>query len=904
MTDEQLLLLWGKTDRDNPGSTRYHPLLFHLLDVGHVAQALWDHSLPARMKKRIAASLGLTLDEARIAVAILAGLHDLGKAYPAFQRQCERLFRQLGLPDALTEIRHKHGFVSAKELASLLEDGSVRWTNGKNAAWCLAGIAGGHHGVFPNSGDLNSIRAPSLGGDEWQLARKHVIERFLDLILPADFTRTATTIQDLREPFSVPLLAGLISVADWIGSSADHFPLCDPKHFPPEQKYATLSRKQAAKALRAFGWLPGATPAELAGMDRAFHYLAEKAGRESFMPNRAQKVVAEFAEAGEWPYLIVAEEAMGRGKTEAALYAFDRAFCAGDSRGLYVALPTQATGNAMFRRVGEYLAERGHSGNLQMQLVHGNALLNEQFRDLMATPIYDESVSGGTVAAASWFTERKRPLLAPFGVGTIDQSLMGVLQTRHWFVRLFGLAGKTIVFDEIHAYDVYMLEELKRLVTWLRELDCSVVLLSATLPSGKRRELVEAWRAGAQNALESVEFPRVTFVSQTQSKCVHVGEPSEIDRDVSLEFASVDCIGLPGLVFRSLPSGGMGVIICNTVDRSQEVYRTIKGPLEREGWKVLLFHARMPLKWREARETEVLNRLGKGGDRSQKIIVVGTSVLEQSLDYDVDWMCSDMAPVDLLIQRMGRLWRHMADYPRGTRPVPRPVFCLLSDGQPGEGPPPKFEESGFYARYVLLRTWLAVRGLPKIALPADIEDLVEMVYTSDPPSGLDPDWAEELATSKKAQCDDERESRKKVTRILLREPVAPEDLLESFCAELEEDDDPEVHWSVRAATRDAEPSVQVICSGTDENGISLAPSPANAPNSDEARELLRFGLTLQHKGLYHSLIREDVPDCWTKSAHLRYHRLLTFVQGKTSVGDVSLRINKNEGLVIVRKEDS
>jgi CRISPR-associated endonuclease/helicase Cas3 len=652
MDEERLLRIWAKTDKQD--ETAYHPLLFHLLDVAAVARSLWDLWLPAELKLRVGAALGLDEEQARVAVVILAGMHDLGKACPAFQRQVGRLFERLGLPDTdFPSLRPLHGFVSAKELIDRYGKSGLGWRAGTEAAYCLAAITGGHHGVFPGPDHLGRLQYKVAAGSEekWTHARERLIQEFLSAAAGEAFAAREVQTPEIRDPGIVPILAGLISVADWIGSAQEYFrPAARiDAQVPVVGTYVSDLPKTARKALKGFGWLPNPIAAPPAPINEVFRYI------ENFDANRMQRTVAQIAESHSEPYLLIVEEAMGRGKSEAAMYAFDRAFSERRTHGLYVALPTMATGNAMFGRVRRYLEERKHGGRLNLQLIYGNALLHEEFAELVFGSVYQEggdpqhaataqtAAAEGTVSAAAWFTARKRPLLAPFGVGTIDQSLLGVLQTRHWFVRLFGLAGKVVVFDEIHSYDVYMLTELKLLIRWLRELRCTVILLSATLPSDRRRELVKAW--GAAPPFEHKPYPRVTVASEGTAREEHVGEPSDLDRRVGLEFALPEPAGLPNLVRKHLPRGGCGVIICNTVDRAQEVYRTLRDVFKPEGRRVLLFHARMPLAWREKREERVRQLLGKKGDRSQPTLIVGSQVLEQSLDYDADWMASDIADI-------------------------------------------------------------------------------------------------------------------------------------------------------------------------------------------------------------------------------------------------------------------
>ena len=185
-------------------------------------------------------------------------------------------------------------------------------------------------------------------------------------------------------------------------------------------------------------------------------------------PRPLQHAIIPLAEKMDSPQLFVIEAPMGEGKTEAAWYVAD-CWDRHGGAGTYVALPTMATSNQMFERVKKFLDLAG-GGNLM--LLHGKAALNEQFDKLKyAARVYDPDGSTSGVVAESWFADNKKHrLLAPFGVGTIDQVLLSVLQTKHGFVRLFGLAGKCVILDEVHAYDAYMTTLLERLLRWLAAL--------------------------------------------------------------------------------------------------------------------------------------------------------------------------------------------------------------------------------------------------------------------------------------------------------------------------------------------------------------------------------------------------------------------------------------------------
>ena len=316
-------------------------------------------------------------------------------------------------------------------------------------------------------------------------------------------------------------LAGMISVADWIGSMKQSFPfaatdgaLPDPFDF---DGYAVAAAANAEIAIKELRWVNHALRDAPKAFKSLFPSIVE--------PNDLQCAAAHVGEALDGPTLVIIEAPMGEGKTEAALYLAEAAATRLGQTGSYFALPTQATSNQMFSRVREFLT-RVLGGEVNLQLLHGHADLSAEFQALREagsrsfTPIYDENGNPSTtVVAAEWFTYRKRGLLAPFGVGTVDQALMAVLRARHFFVRMFGLGGKTIVIDEVHAYDVYMSTLMERLLEWLAASGSSVFLLSATLPSGRREALTSAY----MNGLGVLHHPYARSIS-TNHICQRAGQ--------------------------------------------------------------------------------------------------------------------------------------------------------------------------------------------------------------------------------------------------------------------------------------------------------------------------------------------------------------------------------------------
>lgn len=933
--EKDLLQLWGKSDGDD--ESNWHPLLFHLLDVGNVTMLLWEHVLTDAIKRRIAASLGISKDESGIAkvrriVILLAAQHDLGKA-SSFQTKVPSFWCKvrdaLGvtLPDSCPT--PPHGFVTTKALPGLIASGIGGWNAPTQTAKMLARITGGHHGKFPAGADLldTQIGPASLGDSRWDDIRAELLRRverhLFPEIEPNALPITLAAVL-LRDAAIVPLVGGLISVADWIGSSQEYFaPIGREGH--SIAAYTVKSKERAEKALREMGWTPKPSFAEVTKFEAIF----------PFDPNPMQERVARCADIATAPYMLIVEAAMGEGKTEAALYAIDRALATGLANGFYLALPTQATGNAMFRRVVKYMTERGHGGDLNLQLAHGGSFLSDDldrlkdaaFDKLKMGRIYgdgsdtdsgkSDTGSAGRLLAETWFTYRKRPLLAPFGVGTIDASLVGILQTKHWFVRLFGLAGKVIVFDEVHAYDIYMSKLLGRLLGWLRILGCTVILLSATLPEKKRRELIEAWDSNAPTTNEA-EYPRVTMVGGIEgdvaAQAWTVGQTNP-EKTIDVAYCGLEFTRLAETLISDLPDGGCAALICNTVGRAQEAYQTLTEELGPKGWTVLLFHARTLAKWRQETEKAVLARFGKEGttsDRQGKTLLIGTQVMEQSLDLDFDWMASEIAPIDLLLQRMGRLWRHLTRTNRAMKDgSPKRFYVLCGDkcaDEPPELPP---YTNWVYEKYVLLRTRLALKA-GGLRLPHCIEPLIKAVYDDPNPVGLSEVWQSALTESwERMELQSEKEAGKAEIVMVAESGESVRTLLSpgadagSVAHEVYDDEDPRVHPDVRATTRLGDPSISVICFGTDDKGQSLADLTIQSrePSKWDARALLGFGLSINHRGLFQALKDTEPPATWKESPYLRFHRAIHFENGVTPepVGGYILRLSRVEGLRIEKE---
>ncbi|MGC2064066.1 MAG: CRISPR-associated helicase Cas3', partial [Thermodesulfovibrionales bacterium] len=647
----ELSNLWAKTCKlaktcPNSCDTRWHPLVLHMLDVAASADAILQRE-PEATRQRMAEVLALPWDAARPWLLLIIACHDLGKACAGFQVKWEgakKLLPSSGLripPGVDTSVNH--AYVSQVVLAELLQD--LKWSF--DLANLAADAVGCHHGERANPSIIAHLSGDRRVMDQgWINVRRKLFEAVRDVFHPLSAPSKTT----LSGP-DFMLLSGLTSFADWIGSNTAWFTFGTPADCGDLPAWWTGRQAQAERALDAIGWQ---ARKPLSVSERSFSDVFSK-----LSPRPLQRAVAESVHDVPAPCIILVEAPMGEGKTEAAFYAhleLQRRF---GHRGLYVALPTKATGNAMFERTLEFLQSLQPERTLDLQLLHGATLLNDTFQTLRLSSIHNPD-GPGQVRAGEWFTHKKRALLSEYGVGTVDQALMTILPVRHNFVRLWGLANRVVVFDEIHAYDEYTGTLLIHLCRWLLSMGSSIVLLSATLPPGVRRKLAVV--VGSEMPESEAAYPRLSIFTEGILSQMHFEADSARRRTIGLQKLSSDLAVIKAALDEQLSQGGMGLVLVNTVQRAQDLFQLYPegAQLEREGWRVgkklpdgtvvFLFHARFPADQRQKRENEVLSVFGKEGRREGRKILIATQVAEQSLDLDFDVIISDLAPIDLILQ--------------------------------------------------------------------------------------------------------------------------------------------------------------------------------------------------------------------------------------------------------------
>jgi CRISPR-associated endonuclease/helicase Cas3 len=861
-----------------------------MLDVAASAESILSRE-PESTRNRVADSLGMEWADARPWILLVVACHDLGKACPGFQCKWPELTAQTGLHlprNPNTGINH--AFVSQIALAEILRERG--WPD--ELAELAADAVGCHHGERASGNAKNQAEIEIFVGrgepletvrKDWTNTRRCLVKALAGVLKPTKIP----TKQELSGPEFMQL-SGLTSFADWIGSNEEWFPFGTPGDCEDLQGWFQKRSALADNAMNVIGWEPR-TP--LTRETKSFEQVFR------FPPRPLQQAVADALIDITEPIILLVEAPMGEGKTEAAFFAhldLQRRF---KHRGLYVALPTKATGNAMFKRTLKFLRSQRANRRLDLQLLHGATLLNDSFQNLRLSGIHD-SATGGEIRAGEWFTHKKRALLSEYGVGTVDQALLPILPVRHNFVRLWGLANRVVVFDEIHAYDTYTGTLLIHLLRWLLALGSSVVLLTATLPPSIRRKLSEVVGAGLPE--QEAEYPRLSVFHSGGLKQAHFDADPERRRNLQVQGISPDLPAVRSALEERFACGGMGLALVNTVQRAQELYRLFpEGEiLERDGQRVgkrlpdgtevFLFHARFPADRRQKREDHALEAFGESGNREGRKILIATQVVEQSLDLDFDLIATDLAPIDLVLQRAGRLWRHS----RATRYLPQPT--LLIAGLIGNEPPAFGEPlywGAVYRESLLLLTWVLLRNRQHLSLPDEIDALVQAVYEEevDVPVSLHEWWEKALKSEGETMAE-----RTQANQAIIG---FPDDASWNDPGRfvLYDEDEPGVHRTLMAHTRIGEDSVVAI-----PLWLSDGFHPEATPDFNQAKQWFMRSVSLSRKGVVMKMKSLRAPEGWKKSSLLRNCFPLVLNAEGCWTEDATVRLDEDLGMVYESKE--
>ena len=750
---------WGKARPVLSGGAAWHLLPYHCLDVAAVGVEYLRRA-PA-MRSFLMQRLGLNSDKDLIDwVAFWLALHDLGKFSEAFQSQRPDVFRQLRgrQPSAQKGYTERHDSLGMKFWTDSLCAHAITqsWFGERTAeyedglqSWARA--VTGHHGQPPKD-DLPSLNR-FFDIDEDTAAIRAFSEDARKLLL----SRTAARVPSALTPdafrfVSIELswwIAGLAVLADWIGSNADVFAYC-AEPTDTLANYWSHAQALAQQALDLSGVLPVTVQREL-----GFGELFPTISRPSPLQTWASSVTLS-----DGPQIHLLEDVTGAGKTEAAVTLAHRLMAHGCADGFFIGLPTMATANAMYGRIADVYAKL-FGGQASLVLAHGRKTLVEDFAASVIIPGTEEADTRqqddtATARCAAWLADHnKRALLAPAGVGTIDQALLAALQSKHQSLRLLGLFRKVLVVDEVHACDAYMQGTLEVLLRFHARAGGSAILLSATLPERMKTALLKAFAVGCHQsapALESRGYPLVTSWSASQPmrlKEVDIATRPDVRRRVAIRYES-DRTSVVAAIVAAIESGQCVAWIRNTIADALAARAELASVVSADD--ITLFHARFALGDRLDIEEQVLETFGCDSGPAQRAgkLLIATQVAEQSLDVDFDLVISDLAPIDRLIQRAGRLRRHVRDR-HGVRLTDpgaidqRGEPCLWILGPEWTATPSSqwFKQSFPKAANVYphhSQLWLTARALRvgHIDMPDDARELIEGVFgdEGEVPEGL------------------------------------------------------------------------------------------------------------------------------------------------------------------------
>ncbi len=667
----------GKTIDGVPGMTTYE----HCLIVGYVAQ-VFRRILPSYLRKKLPRK-----------ICSLAALHDVGKISPGFILKIYRhmmpelikLCPDLAkLPESMFDTNHT--IISE---ASLL----ARYSK-KDTCAIYSSIIGAHHGY----GNLNPDKDACIryGGPAWAKLRREFCDK-----ITKEFGEPYLT--DLKK-YDSEIISGFISLCDWIAS--------DTRFFSASGNIKDIHR-EAFKVIKSLGWTKTVVKHGLTFKDLF-----------NFDPRSEQKA---FIDSVTKPGVYILESRTGSGKTEPAFAAAYKLIAAGYHSGIYVALPTRVTSQRLYKRFKSFL-ENAFEKGMSPHLIHGQS-------DIAEVDIGSEELSPGSM----WFKANRRALMLPFGIGTVDQILLSAIHAKYNFIRTFGIANKVVIIDELHSYDAYTGKITDLLIKKLRELDCTVIVLSATLTKERKRQLLGNYKS------EDIRYPLITYKIDDKIYTKSAGKGSS--RKIHVRKVSDNFPKLYKEAEKRILAGQQVLWILNTVDRATAVYKemiqrpALSGLISRIG----LIHSRFPAKDRNALEDLWMERLGNGknSDRSQGSLLISTQVLEQSVDVDSDFLITDLAPTDFIVQRAGRLFRHEGRTNRSCNKAEMWIVCPslsritdLKDLRNRLGVHAKI-----YSEYVLWRSYRTWKRISTLNDPEDLRDILENTYRDS--ISQDPVWVKE-----------------------------------------------------------------------------------------------------------------------------------------------------------------
>ncbi len=844
--------------KTNPNDrAQWLPLWMHARDTAGIMAELWKHWLPDAVRREICGGTEEALQEKEALfqkVCVFLGMaHDIGKATAVFQARILEMLPEIRerLAEEGLEIPAVSEFPDPAATAHARAGQVILRQCGLNEGICE--VVGAHHGKPQEAVSDVTFEAHLVnfrGKDKDVALWVEIWSIFLHYALDVSRMPEVANLPELSGQQRV-LLSGLLVMADWVASNQFYFPTISIDERGCEELYPKRIQEAWEKLNLPHFWSP-----HMNGMSEV-----EFAARFGFPPNELQVEVLNIAGDVAAPGIFIIEAQMGVGKTEAALAAAEIYAITCGSGGLFFGLPTQATANGIFPRIRTWAEEQSdYMEKLSIRLVHGKAELNQDYADLL--DVSREQFTGEArigedegeaLVVHSFFRGRKQVMLSDFVIATVDQILMAALKQKHLMLRHLGMAGKIVIIDEVHAYDAYMGVYLERALCWLGAYHVPVILLSATLPAKRRIEFVDAYLNTSKKEKQEREksfgagkekdwrysraYPLLTW---TDGREIHQRGLQLQSATHSVLMRQVKESARIQMLREKLQDGGCAIVILSTIRRAQEFAKEVRGQIPNA--HIILLHSAFLMPDRAAREQELLQKLGKRSTKAERdhLIVIGTSVLEQSLDIDGDVMLTDLCPMDLLLQRLGRLHRHpVHDAMRPERLKEAQCYVIEPDEDAYES-----GTRAIYGEYLLMKT---KKRLPKsISLPQDIPNLVQDCY-----GDWEPQWENiaEKEAYRKAKEKEEKKTGHKKTQAESYCLKKPRKSLENWINNVETRLDEE---EAQAQVRDTENSIEVLLLVQKDNGIYYLPwqhkgqrlPTESIPSPEERRDILRQSVKL------------------------------------------------------------
>lgn len=817
---------WAKKQYNN-GSFEWLPLYIHLIDTKNVMAFLYDHWLSESQRRLLNKSINSDDEDIGKKLAMfVAACHDLGKATPAFQLK-KGYTNSSDLDSVLIEKLANDGFdgildsklASANKSHHSLASQYLLEKYGVNRD--IAIIVGAHHGspveepsqvdnqfAYPSNYYQNENKNNQIH-KLWEDNQREILLRALE----------TTGFKDIK---SLPyinqvgqvILTGLLIMADWIASNTKYFPLVSVYE---DREFDTSNR--AYNGLNA--WIKTDAWQSSYKIDYKEEFKERfMSGNDSFYPNHYQDKFIQTIINSDDPGIFVFEAPMGIGKTEAALFGLEVLAQKKAASGMYFALPTQATSNGIFPRVERWLESVADEfeDKLSIRLIHGKAYLNETFNDLAKNINQDDYTENSNVIVNELFSGRKSSILDDFIVGTIDQFLLMALKQKHLFLRHLGFSKKVVIIDEVHAYDAYMNQYLYQALKWLGAYDVPVIILSATLPAEKREELVKEYLLGKgigkkkqihQRTIARDTYPLITY---NDGSTIKYEDKFTKSKSKEIKVINEDNENLLNLLIKLYKQGGNIGVIVNTVKKAQELAKALEEVLGEDSFE--LIHSRFIDSQRIEKEDQLLKMIGKKSNRPHRKIYIGTQVIEQSLDIDFDVMVTELAPIDLILQRAGRLQRHDIERPKNYK---KPILYVVGASESFD-----FDKgsASVYSPYLLARSQYFLPD--SIIIPDDLSKLVQKVYSEDEIELLD-DLKDKYYNFKNEHMKiiDSKKNRAKVFRIGKPDSDFLDDEGETIMGWLNNSNEVITEEETFAQVRDSKETIEVIALQKNENGIGM-----------------------------------------------------------------------------------